>query len=368
MSRHVFLVPGFFGFANLGDFAYWGRVVDKLGVLLDERDMPAELHCVDSLPTASLRERSRALLEAIAAVEPDADAHVHLIGHSTGGLDARLLLTPAVDLESELDAERYASLVRSAISVATPHRGAPIASFFTGLAGRKLLELLSILTHWPLTMWASVAGMFAFPGAVGSLGNTLPAQVYRQLLAEFTPERQAEVRALLGQVERDQSLLTQLTVETIDVFNAAAGDRPGVAYGSVVAQARAPSLTGALRHGLDPVAHAQHGLYVSLRRLAVGYEFPAAEGEYAAALTRAMRGGTTTSSDNDGIVPTLSQPWGACIAAAQADHLDVIGHFHEAGDPAHPYDWLPSGSGFTTADFDAIWARVADFMCAAEIA
>ena len=53
MHRHIFLIPGFFGFANLGDFAYWGHVYRKLEALLDERGMPARIHCVKSLPTAS---------------------------------------------------------------------------------------------------------------------------------------------------------------------------------------------------------------------------------------------------------------------------------------------------------------------------
>ncbi len=59
MKRHVFLIPGFFGFANLGDFAYWGPVRHKLQGLLDDAGMPAEIHCVKSLPTASLRARTR---------------------------------------------------------------------------------------------------------------------------------------------------------------------------------------------------------------------------------------------------------------------------------------------------------------------
>ena len=70
MKRHIFLIPGFFGFANLGDFAYWGPVHRKLSELLDNAGMPAELHCVKSLPTASLRLRTRCLLETIADADP----------------------------------------------------------------------------------------------------------------------------------------------------------------------------------------------------------------------------------------------------------------------------------------------------------
>lgn len=372
MQRYVFLVPGFFGFANLGDFTYWGRVVDKLDLVLDEQGTPAELRCVRSLPTASLRDRTRALLEAIAAVEPGPADRIHLVGHSTGGLDARLLLTPAVDLETTVDTERYAALVRSATSVATPHRGAPIASFFTSLAGRRLLQLLSVMTmaalrgaRLPLSMWASTAGLFAVPKAVGLRAESLPAQLYKQVLSDFTPTRQAEVRALLEEVERDQSLLTQLTVETVDVFNAAAGDRPGVAYGSVVTRAREPSLRSAVSAGLDPVENVQLALYMSLRTLSTGYDFPTPDGDYLTALA-ALVDAPPSDRDTDGIVPTLSQPWGRCIAAARADHLDIIGHFRDPDDPDHPYDWLATNTGFTSGEFDTVWRSVAAFIADSE--
>ena len=45
-----------------------------------------------------LRPRPRLLLETVAATRPGPDAVIHLVGHSTGGLDARLLLTPGVEM------------------------------------------------------------------------------------------------------------------------------------------------------------------------------------------------------------------------------------------------------------------------------
>ena len=37
--------------------------------------------------------------------------------------------------DTDIDTESYARRVRATVSVATPHRGAPIATFFTGLLG-----------------------------------------------------------------------------------------------------------------------------------------------------------------------------------------------------------------------------------------
>jgi triacylglycerol esterase/lipase EstA (alpha/beta hydrolase family) len=375
MKRHIFLVPGFFGFANLGDFAYWGPAYRQLEVLLREAGMPAKIHCVKSLPTASLRTRTRCLLKAIADARPGSKARIHLIGHSTGGLDARLLLTPAVDLETKIDVEGYALNVRSSISIATPHRGAPIASYFVSIMGRKLLQILSVLTmaalrngELPLSVWAKAAGLFALPASDDKTTGTLAGQLYRQLLSDFNEERHYQVVELLTEVERDQALLTQLTVETMDLFNAAAGDREGVLYGSVVTKAHRPGLSTSLEIGLDPVAQAQHAFYYSLSHLASGYEFPAPGGKFKQALLQAF-GDVSGSLDNDGIVPTLSQPWGHCIALANADHLDIIGHYSD-NSPSEgndrQYDWLSTRSNFTTPQFREVWQKVVDFIAEAE--
>lgn len=372
MSRHVYLVPGFFGFANLGDFAYWGPVIRELGGLLDEAGKPARLHCVRSLPTASLRARTRCLLESIAGTRPKPDAVIHLIGHSTGGLDARLLLTPAVDLGTRIDVEAYARRVRSSLSVATPHRGAPIASFFASVRGHQLLRLLSVLTmttlrsgRLPLSVWARLAGLFALRESAPRDSGTLAGQLYSQLLADFNEERRAQVSQLLAEVERDQSLLTQLTVEAMDLFNAAAGDRDGVAYGSVITQARSPSLRTSLEIGLDPLDQAQQAFYYSLSQLAAGHDFPPPDKVHARALRTAL-GSVPDSSASDGIVPTLSQPWGKPVAVARADHLDIIGHYSDDESGERHYDWLKTRSDFRSPQFRDVWQRVAGFIIAAE--
>ena len=198
-------------------------------------------------------------------------------------------------------------------------------------------------------------------------GGNLAEQLYLQLLADFSPERREQVRALLQEVERDQALLTQLTVESMDLFNAAAGDRDGVRYGSVVTGARQPGLSTSIEIGLDPVDQAQHALYYSLSRLAGGYNFPPPARQYRRALQQAL-GQIPDSSANDGIVPTLSQLWGECIAVARADHLDIIGHYQDDDDEQHNYDWLTTHSDFRSGNFQAVWQSVVAFMAAAEAA
>jgi hypothetical protein len=67
---------------------------------------------------------------------------------------------------------------------------------------------------------------------------------------------------------------------------------------------------------------------------------------------------------NDGVVPTRSQVWGDVIHAAEADHLDVIGHFGAPQESPPHFDWLTTGSGFTRQKFEAVWAGVVDYIAA----
>ncbi|MEZ5571054.1 MAG: hypothetical protein R3E64_03435 [Halioglobus sp.] len=373
MQRHIFLIPGFFGFANIGDFVYWAPVRQKLGELLDAAHMPAHIHCVKSLPTASLCARTRCLVEAIAKVRPQPDSIIHLIGHSTGGLDARLVLAPGVDLQTRINVEAIAGKVYSSVSVATPHRGAPIASLFPGMLGRNLLRLLSIMTisilrgaQIPLSLWVEIAGLFALPSSLGNATGTLASQLFEQLLADFDPERRAQVEELLGEVQNDQSLIAQLTVESMDLFNALAVDRDSVSYGSVITRARPPGLDTSIEIGCDLVEQAQQAFYYSLSRLSTGYEFPPPDAQYKKILSKQF-GEVPGSDDTDGIVPTLSQPWGQCIAAAQADHLDIIGHHGGSQDDTQKhYDWLITRSDFRESQFDELWSKVADFIAQSE--
>ena len=148
------------------------------------------------------------------------------------------------------------------------------------------------------------------------------------------------------------------------MFNAAVRDRPGLRYGSVVTRARRPGVRSTLAAGIDPAAQAVHGIYQAIYRLtadtARGAEAPLTAAQRDA-LQRAY-GRVPRSHANDGIVPTRAQVWGTVIAAAQADHLDVIGHHDDpATQPPH-FDWLTTGSGFSTVAFDDVWERVLDFL------
>jgi hypothetical protein len=94
----VFLVPGLLGFENFDTFNYFAdRVTAALRAGLEQTFLgPVPVIAVPIPPTASLRDRQRMLVKTLAdrlhAYEHGGrPLSVHLVGHSTGGVDANLL-------------------------------------------------------------------------------------------------------------------------------------------------------------------------------------------------------------------------------------------------------------------------------------
>ncbi|HEY8153177.1 MAG TPA: triacylglycerol lipase [Myxococcota bacterium] len=369
-THHIYLVPGFLGFANLGRITYFGHVVRILGERLGAAGLEPKIHIVRTPPTASLPVRAARVAEVIDATARRGGAPLHLIGHSSGGLDVRLFTAPGVGLPTALDVEQLAARVRTVVTVAAPHHGTPLASFFATLRGQQLLQLLSLSTvyvlnfgHLPLAALLWMGSLFVRFG--GMIANSdLLDELFGRLLEDFTVGRRRAVRALLRDVVRDQALMLQLTPEAMEVFNASVLPRTSIRYGAVVTQAACPNLLSTLRMGLDPAAQVTHALYTALHQLIAttpGRVAPKLAPDQARALQRAYREMPSPDA-NDGIVPTLSQAWGRIIHAAVADHLDVLGHFRDAAhDPPH-VDWLVSGSGFDRQRFEALWTDVARFL------
>jgi triacylglycerol esterase/lipase EstA (alpha/beta hydrolase family) len=370
-AHHIFLVPGFFGFDYLGDLAYFAHVTAALGAPLRAAGVEPRMHVVKTLPTASLRQRTALLVDEMRREAGNDDASIHLLGHSSGGLDARLAVTPDVALPGEVQAEPLARRVRSVVTVSTPHQGTPVAAFFSSLLGQQMLEVFSVATSYalrtgrlPAEALARMAAFFMRPRADSAPRSPALSALQARLLDDFSSERRAPLESFVEQIVRDQDLLPQITPAAMDLFNASTGDRPGVRYGSVVTRVPVGGLRGFVTAGLSPYAHASHLLFVCVSRLAARMPAdrqPPMDASQRAALARGL-GSEPRRGDNDGIVPTLSQPWGEVIRAVTADHLDAIGHFHHPTHVPPHFDWLTSGSAFTRKQFLALWEDVARFM------
>lgn len=369
--HHVFLVPGFFGFDNLGDLAYFAHVTSALAAPLRVAGIEPRLHVVKTLPTASLRQRAALLVAELHEGAGGDDWPIHLVGHSSGGLDARLAVTPEVALPGAIAAEPLARRVRTVVTVSTPHQGTPVAAFFSSLLGQQMLEVFSVATSYalrtgrlPAEALGRLAAFFVRPSAETAPRSPALTALQARLLDDFSSEQRAPLESFVAQIVRDQDLLPQITPAAMDLFNAGTGDRAGVRYGSVVSRVAAGGLRGFLTAGLSPYAQASHLLFACVSRLAARMpgdrELPL-DAAQRTALRRDLRA-DPTRQDNDGIVPTLSQPWGELIRAVTADHLDAIGHFHHPTHVPPHFDWLTSGSGFTRKQFLALWEDVARFL------
>ncbi|MCP4805569.1 MAG: hypothetical protein GY913_15470 [Proteobacteria bacterium] len=363
--NHVYLVPGFFGFANLGDFAYWGHVVRKLG---DE--LPGwQIHPVVTRPTATLPQRAMRLLDAIEKTADPGDA-LHVVGHSTGGIDGRMLAAPGVVLPDGRTSEAVKGRMKTVVSVCTPHHGTPSAAFFATLQGKAALRALSLATVFSIRRGRVPLNILLKLGQVVTTtsrrltggAHGLSDELFQTLLGEFSEERRDAIAAFLSDVSDDRALLPQLTADSMQLVNATLPNHRQVRYGSVVARAAPPRLSSFVEAGLRPTAHAGRALYIGCWNLAGAWSAGPEPSVPHACVMLDTWGEVPGPGDNDAIVPTCSQPWGDLIRCVTGDHLDVLGHFAGPNlDPRH-YDWLPSGSLFTDAHFQALWADVAQYL------
>ncbi len=387
-THHVYLSPGMFGFTRLGSYDYFTHVQRALGARFKKAGQVLETHLSDVLPTASVRRRAARLAELIAST-CSGSGPIHLLGHSTGGLDARLVASPSAQLPTSADADpaRWLPRLASVTTMNTPHYGTPLASFFATAKGQQALYALSAFTVIGLSLGERpLAVASVLMGVIGrsdrALGITLPIldRSVESLLGVVDDARNPDVRTYLKAIKDDQGAMLQLSPEAMDLMVAGFEDRPGVWYQSTVSMAPTPSP----RTWVGIIGHPWHAISLALftalhditarydehypcARVAIHPDAPDApilqstEAVLAAALGRAP-----DFHGNDGCVPIRSQLWGTLVWAGLGDHLDVLGHYHditpESQIELRHHDWLTSGSHFDDASFDALMDAVANGM------
>jgi triacylglycerol esterase/lipase EstA (alpha/beta hydrolase family) len=368
MKNQVYLIPGLFGFTELGAFNYFHQVAEILKQQLDEQGVDAEIIEVETIPTGSVRRRAERLIRTVSdhgGLEAD---NLHFIGHSTGGLDIRLMLTPGVNLMADNAETLIAGRTRTAISLSTPHYGTHLANFFTSLNGRNLLLLLTLMaTSGPGRFSVYTIARFLrhysrLDHLLGQKDNILDS-LGRNLFDKIRLEEGDAIWQYLRRISEDQGALIQLTPEGMDLFNAAAPDRPGVNYVSFVSASPPPDSRLLIpRPGniYQPFTHLIYKLcYQLAQQEHPHYPYPAPQAEMLARATEAVNLPLDATS-NDGVVPTLSQFWGEVGGVYRADHMDVVGHFQHVSDGRSYHTWMMSGSGFNEDRFATIWRDISE--------
>lgn len=273
----IILSHGFFGFE---DFAGAGFLDYYYGVrehLAEHGETLVFTPDVDPFNDSTTRgAQLAAKIEAILA--ETGHEKVNIIGHSQGGLDARVV------------AHDHPEMVASVITLQTPHAGTPVADVALQIIDDPILaDLLDLLV---------------------------------QLVGQ----------ALYDEVGAETSLaaaMRELSAEGVAALNAKYPDQPGIYYASVAGRsdlhdgggdcvvADAPAFIadwGGERDPIDPLLDITEAL---------------------------LDGGVGDAYANDGLVRVRDARWGRFLGCVPADHLDQIGQlFGDGPGLGNQWDYL----------------------------
>ena len=349
MKRQVYLVPGFFGFSRLRGRNYFQGVGQVLSEVLARHGVDVEIVQCRTKPTASIHHRADRLVEEV-------------IGN--GGLDARLLCSPGLRLRSDSIERRILERTGCVVTMATPHHGTPLASFFMTFLGRQLLQALTVLAtsrggRGRLVAASQLIGLVASANQLLRQDHTVLDTVAEEITS-FAAEDREEFWTYLQDIATDQGAMVQLMPESTHLFNKAVTDHEAIRYSSLVAIAPPPPSAYSITDLVSPVQASLKNvftlLYTITSRENRQYRYPPPDEEAVRPYREALPFPLDQRS-NDGIVPSLSQFYGRVIDVVVADHLDVVGQFTRDDLPYG--DWLPSGAGFDWSRFERVWEGIA---------
>jgi len=326
MATWLFLVPGYLGYR--GKEGYWGFWDGVLPLLRAQgfRCVP-----VPTEPIGAIERRAERLRDAILAETRNGDAlsphdRIALLGFSTGGLDARYLLSPATRVELPPALRRR---VRTLLTLATPHRGTPLADFYRAWRADDLVGFFAgLFAKWTTAERLEELGRLACKHRP-TLERILPdaqRETFLRLvegLLVATPQEREEIQGFLSSLQRNRGALEQLRVGNMPAFNERVPDAPDVRYLSY--------LTGA-----EPIKPTNFGtaLYALGAWINSRYTDPDESWTVPPEQVCTLDGRPLDASAppllltcrlSDAVVPTMSQRWGEVRGYAPIDHHAAYG-------------------------------------------
>ena len=387
-SSVVLLIPGIFGYGSFGPddaplLEYFAGVKEVFAP-----NLPANyvLRVHEPPPTGSLDERVASLHDAVwklkngiklrHAEKAVTAERVHLVGHSTGGLDARLLANPKFEWVGGprgRDRTEVIDAIGAIVTLSAPFRGTPLVDSVgvvrdAALAAVNDLTLLGTFRNSGL----DAAYLRLLTGAAGVLRMSAPFRVppsivshaARQAVRKRVSKKDAvdlagQIQSFLLKLHDDRQLYDDLSVANLKKINRAidGGDRLARIHSYVTVSPKPPLID--IGFGLlGRIVYST--LYRRTARIALDEPQPAG----------ASLGPEATIEDLlkskvscDGAVPTRSQTLdGHARRIVLADHLDAVGSF-PGGSGA---DVMHSDSNFTKDRFKALWADIASCMTATD--
>jgi pimeloyl-ACP methyl ester carboxylesterase len=393
----IVLIPGFLGFDKLGDNSYFEATVGKTIV----SELRAQGHSesslkvvpVSTLPSDTLLQRQNKLLAELRAIaEQNPNVRLHLVGHSTGGLDAELLCHVRDLEERAWSADNLAvrRKIHSITCVASPLSGttladSPLATFF------GLRSPADALTALKSAAFVGLPGVFAplLRGVLGLRKDRAFVDIARGVLDDFP-----KLATYVTSVFIHRGLISDLRPKNLKVRMARAQSDPelaGVRHARFLTIAPAPDKK-------KPSAAGE--LFATLYRSTADAADSDAAPSFTAELQkrfRERRGIQAIAKDperlaqlvnaidpkaNDGIVNTLRQLsfFDPALVASEldrvraivlADHLDVVGYYPNNNiapptplkflrpDGSKQNGFLESGASFRDDQLKALYRLVA---------
>jgi hypothetical protein len=220
----ILLVPGLFGFGRIGEISYFDRVAPLLAA---SAGIPEErVFVLQTPPTGPLWRRVHCLHEKVTELH-ETFSTIHLVGHSTGGLDVRLYTNDAYlwpGGPSGDDRSEFFGSIGRVVSISAPHKGTPIAARLRGAMENVIpfLFLFSILAKahqkaplkealQPLTMAFAAAKKGVMPHS--HIETTLK-------LSGVPPDTARAVDEFLTAIIDDHALIHDLTPLAMKELNA----------------------------------------------------------------------------------------------------------------------------------------------------
>lgn len=372
MTRPAFppaiaLVPGFFGFDHRGESTYFAdRFVAGLRCVLEARGVfGIPVLSVSTLGIASLRRRQADLLSELHALEtPTKEAPRlggprtwHLVGHSTGGVDAALLLRDAPLVEGG-NGTTFADdgwgpwndlvgRVSSVTTIAAPHFGtglaeSPLAKFAAGrpsvrAVGDMAVATLDVARRGDLASRLRFA-LSASPGMTKMPFFLLQMMLMNELARDLRPQ---VLGSLSARPLRPSAEGRVSSIATI-------APRPGTDHPDKLFR----DLWHWTHHGSAGPSSLPSAPAAPLDNLSL--RLPS---------QRALVLPPVEAGDNDGVATTQRQVLGELIGLVVGDHVDVLGRYRRSSlvdgkviDPG----LLTSGAEFGDDEFFALLLRVGE--------
>jgi pimeloyl-ACP methyl ester carboxylesterase len=353
----VVLVPGFLGFSVLGQYAYFAdRVVATLSSTLHARwGREVSVVSASTVPAGRLQDRIAALVWLLRELEGRGAERFHLVGHSTGGVDAQLLMTEAPfwggDWSDNVRAVQ--DCIRSVTTISAPHYGTCLldspAGKFVAHPRQNLEGMLPFLKAS-----GSLLGLIGRDAStVGEVLDLRAAQFpdaarfgfsvlrHHELLDELNPMSMGRIRA---SVRADLRARLTCYVSGADVRRDGRPSDPFYTELNAFGQTLTEPPSDAVLGSVTRIDQAPESLWIR-NTSSPGFR---------------IKVGT-----NDGIVNTARQllPEATLGGILVADHGDVIGHYDRidlaTGRPMST-GLFRSGAGFGDDQFFALYERIAE--------